>query len=84
MSQHLYCIEHDEMVTAYGQNPPRHLYYLDAELTEIDWCEGPFTFCPPPPDPDEVYFDQLFEQEDAIVAFLDWVDQMEGGSDVEG
>lgn len=81
--QNLYCITHETMVAAYSNHAGTgHLYLLEPD--EIDWCEGPFTCCPPPPDPDEVYFDQLFEQEDSILSFLDWVNQMEGGSNVEG
>lgn len=76
----LYCIEHEKMVDAEvaPDTGTVHIEIIGMPF-DPDWnfCTGPFSYCPPPPEPDEAYWDQLFSQEEDIIAFLDWVRTME-------
>lgn len=82
MSKQMYCIMHEKMEMV--ENGPLGKVHLVMEfdpLVGLDWCEGPFAYCPPPDEPIDAYFDHLFDDEDAIWAYLDWVRQMEDGNE---
>lgn len=71
----LYCIQHEKMIDA-EVSPDAGTVHIEiiGGLMEPDWdfCTGPFAYCPPPPDPDDAYFDWLFANEDEITEFLEW------------
>lgn len=74
--QLMYCIEHGEMVAAeIGEITgwPLHLEIRgDLREPDVEWCEGPFAYSPPPADMTEEMWDQLFSNESDIQDMLDY------------